>query len=119
MIKVFIILGIALLVAWIFKQPAVKGKWGEWLVALCLKLGLDKNTYRVLNNVMIPDDVGGTTQIDHIVLAPYGIFVIETKKAGSLAIKTLRNGRSRFSNAKISFKIRSVRIINTSCVWLI
>ena len=79
MIKVFIILGIALLVAWIFKQPAVKGKWGEWLVALCLKLGLDKNTYRVLNNVMIPDDVGGTTQIDHIVLAPYGIFVIETK----------------------------------------
>lgn len=79
MIKVFVILGIALLVAWIFKQSAVKGKFGEWFVALCLKLGLDKNTYRVLNNVMIPDDAGGSTQIDHVVLSPYGIFVIETK----------------------------------------
>lgn len=79
MIKVFIILGIAVLIAWIFKQPGVKGKFGEWVVALCLKLGLDKNAYRVLNNVMIPDDAGGTTQIDHVVLSTYGIFVIETK----------------------------------------
>lgn len=79
MIKAFIIIGITLVIAWIFKQPAVKGKFGEWVVALCLKLGLDKNKYRILNNVMIPDDVGGTTQIDHIVLSPFGIFVIETK----------------------------------------
>ncbi|MEG2076199.1 MAG: nuclease-related domain-containing protein, partial [Victivallaceae bacterium] len=68
-----------LLVAWIFKQPAVKGKFGEWLVALCLKLGLDKNKYRILNNVMISDNADGTTQIDHVVLSPFGIFVIETK----------------------------------------
>lgn len=79
MVKLFVILGIVLLIAWIFKQPAIKGKFGEWTVALCLKLGLDKNTYCILNNVMIPDDTGATTQIDHVVLSPYGIFVIETK----------------------------------------
>jgi len=79
MVKLFILLGVILLIAWIFKQPAVKGKLGEWVVALCLKFGLDKNTYRVLNNVMIPDNAEGTTQIDHIVLSPFGIFVIETK----------------------------------------
>lgn len=50
MIKLFILLGIILLVAWIFRQLTVKGKFGEWLVALCLKLGLDKNKYRILNN---------------------------------------------------------------------
>lgn len=79
MIKIFIIPGIVLFIAWIFKQPVVKGKFGEWVVALCLKFGLNRNTYRILNNIMIPDDVGGTSQIDHIVLTPYGIFVIETK----------------------------------------
>lgn len=68
-----------MLIAWIFKQPAVKGKFGEWIVSLCLKLGLDSTVYRIINNVMIPDNDGGTTQIDHIVLSPFGIFVIETK----------------------------------------
>ena len=67
------------LIAWIFKQPAVKGKCGELFVAWVLKKRLDKNVYRILNDVMIPDSAGGTTQIDHIVLSPYGIFVIETK----------------------------------------
>lgn len=34
--------------------------------------------YITLNDVIIPT-INGTTQIDHIVLSPYGIFVIETK----------------------------------------
>ncbi|MBR5077181.1 MAG: NERD domain-containing protein [Victivallales bacterium] len=32
-----------------------------------------------LKNILIPDEFGGTTQIDHILLTLYGIFVIETK----------------------------------------
>ena len=40
--------------------------------------------YIVLNNIIIPDQVTDpskryTTQIDHVVVSPYGIFVIETK----------------------------------------
>ena len=55
-----------------------KGKIGENKVFKALCSNLDKE-YRVLNDVIIPDNVGGTTQIDHVVLSPYGIFVIETK----------------------------------------
>lgn len=75
----FFVLLVLGFIAWLFKQPAVKGKCGELFVAFCLNTRLDKNTYQVINDVMIPDDNGGTTQIDHIVLSPFGIFVIETK----------------------------------------
>lgn len=35
--------------------------------------------YRLIYNVMLPADDGTTTQIDHIVVSEFGIFVIETK----------------------------------------
>ncbi len=35
--------------------------------------------YIWFNDVTLPDEQGGTTQIDHIVLSPFGVFVIETK----------------------------------------
>jgi len=68
-----------LLLVFIFKQPFVKGKAGEVFIGLCMKLMLDKTQYCIVNNVTIPDDVGGTTQIDHVVVSRYGIFVVETK----------------------------------------
>ena len=66
-------------IAFLFRQPAVKGKCGELFIAWYLKFRLDKNKYTLLNDVMLPDNAGGTTQIDHVVLSRYGIFVIETK----------------------------------------
>jgi hypothetical protein len=56
----------------------IKGWMGEKVVALGLWLGLNKSIYRRFHDVVIqaPD---GTTQIDHIVVSPYGIFVVETK----------------------------------------
>lgn len=61
-------------------RSMLKGKAGEWLVSN-LGLGqLDNNVYATLNNVVIPrPDGGGTTQIDHVVISQFGIFVIETK----------------------------------------
>ena len=35
--------------------------------------------YRVFNNVLLNNPFGGTAQIDHIVVSPSGVFVIETK----------------------------------------
>ena len=32
-----------------------------------------------LDNILIPLPDGGTTQIDHIVVSPYGLYIIETK----------------------------------------
>jgi hypothetical protein len=55
-----------------------KGIIGEWQVNLLIKFFLDKNEYHLSKNVTLPTD-DGTTQIDHIIVSKYGIFVIETK----------------------------------------
>ena len=60
-----------------FKSPNIKGSIGERKVSKALNT-LDNNEYKVINNVMIRTD-RGTTQIDHVVISVYGIFVIETK----------------------------------------
>ncbi len=62
----------------LLKTPWAKGYIGELQVRLFAHWQLDKSTYRRLHNVTLntPD---GTTQIDHVFLSPYGIFVLETK----------------------------------------
>ncbi len=52
------------------KAPWFKGKFGETIVARSLKTRLNSEVYKVLNDVMIPDQAGGTTQIDHVVFSP-------------------------------------------------
>ncbi len=58
-------------------EANIKGFIGEKIVAAILS-GLPKQQYRVVNNVMLGTEYG-TTQIDHVVVSVYGIFVIETK----------------------------------------
>lgn len=57
-------------------NPENIGKMGEKRVAL--KLNWLSKEYITLNDVLLPTRYG-TTQIDHIVVSPYAIFVIETK----------------------------------------
>lgn len=45
---------------------------------LAAKLFLNKNDYHLIKNVTLPTE-DGSTQIDHIIVSRYGIFVIETK----------------------------------------
>lgn len=54
------------------------GNWGEHKVNSGLSSYLDEKTYRVIADVTLPSG-DGTTQIDHLVVSRYGIFVIETK----------------------------------------
>ncbi|MCO6026149.1 NERD domain-containing protein [Prevotella cerevisiae] len=65
-----------LLFAFVFWFNSSKGKIGEEKMAVLLKL-LPKE-YVVLNNVIISNGES-MAQIDHVVVSPYGIFVIETK----------------------------------------
>lgn len=58
--------------------PAMKGRIGERRVARRLRDGLGRE-YEILNDIYLPSREGETTQIDHIVVSPYGIFVVETK----------------------------------------
>ena len=68
---------VAVLIA-LANTPAFKGMLGEFLVNLTMKLLLDKQKYHLVKNVTLPTE-DGTTQIDHVVVSRYGIFVIETK----------------------------------------
>lgn len=61
-----------------FKSPIGKGIAGEGLLNALLYLLLDKRKYQLLKNITLPTE-GGTTQIDHIIVSRYGVFVIETK----------------------------------------
>ena len=67
---------VALFVLVIFWRR-LKGKRGEKQVAALLAF-LPKDNYKVINDLLIQSG-GHSTQIDHVVISVYGVFVIETK----------------------------------------
>lgn len=71
-----VVLGIIVLLVLIVIRKT-KGKRGEMNVAFILKR-LPHEDYHVINDLML--DLGGwTSQIDHVVVSRFGVFVIETK----------------------------------------
>lgn len=59
-----------------YNQSAIKGKYGERKVsAILMSLPSD---YYLFNDVYIQIN-DRSTQIDHVIISPYGVFVIETK----------------------------------------
>lgn len=75
----YIIIVITIVLIILFKRysPGMKGSRGENRVAQKLKR-LNKEEYIVLNDILIKTDKG-TSQIDHVIVSIYGIFVLETK----------------------------------------
>lgn len=57
-------------------EYAIKGKYGEYAVNTVLEKLPEE--YRIFNDVYLEND-GYSSQIDHIVISRYGVFVIETK----------------------------------------
>lgn len=74
-----ILFGIVVLLAIILKylKPKIKGKYGEAKISLKLKR-LSSKKYKVINDVLIRN-LSRSSQIDHIVISNYGVFVIESK----------------------------------------
>ncbi|MHA2826514.1 NERD domain-containing protein [Vibrio harveyi] len=66
-----------LLIVSVFKSRWLKGVFGEFLVNRLLSK-LPESDYTLIKDVTLPTS-DGTTQIDHIVVSKYGIFVVETK----------------------------------------
>jgi len=58
-------------------KPKIKGYFGEKTIAFLLAT-LNRKKYRTINDLIIKID-DESTQIDHVVVSNYGIFVIETK----------------------------------------
>ncbi|OSP12691.1 nuclease [Vibrio alginolyticus] len=66
-----------LLIVSVFKSRWLKGVFGEFLVNRLLSK-LPESDYTLIKDVTLPTS-DGTTQVDHIVVSIYGIFVVETK----------------------------------------
>lgn len=66
------------IVATVVKSAWFKGIFGEFLVNFFVKWNLNKDVYHLIKNVTLPTE-DGTTQIDHIVVSVFGVFVVETK----------------------------------------
>lgn len=67
-----------ILIVSILKSPWFKGVFAEVAVNVLIERNLDNSVYHLVKNVTLPTE-GGTTQIDHILVSKYGVFVIETK----------------------------------------
>lgn len=62
----------------VINSPWFKGWQGERLIIVGARLYLDKTIYHAVHNVTLETE-DGTTQIDHIFVSKFGVFVVETK----------------------------------------
>jgi hypothetical protein len=74
----FLILIASLILKRVVNDPSFKGRLGEKWVAKELKK-LDPDRYIVMNDLLLATTEGKTTQIDHVVVSVFGVFVIEMK----------------------------------------
>lgn len=95
-----------LIILWVLRSAWLKGSMGEVRVSRALRAGLNEAEYRVLNGLILPTP-DGTTQVDHIVVSRFGIFVVETKNMGgwifgdadqSLWTQVFYGHKTRFQN---------------------
>ena len=77
LLKLWWVIALVIIIA-ICRIPAVKGWIGEVIVNFIATLSLNKKVYHLIKNVTVPTE-DGTTQIDHIIVSIYGVFVVETK----------------------------------------
>jgi predicted RNA-binding Zn-ribbon protein involved in translation (DUF1610 family) len=77
LLQLWWLLPIIVIVAF-FKSPIGKGMVGEGVLNFVINIALDKKKYQLLKNITLSTE-DGTTQIDHIIVSQYGVFVIETK----------------------------------------
>ena len=78
----FVYLGLALVfmvLVGVLRSPRFKGWRGERAVQRLIAQRLNPLVYVDLHNVTLPTANGGSTQIDHLIFSPYGLFVLETK----------------------------------------
>jgi hypothetical protein len=102
---VFLAVVVVVLSRWL-SSPEVKGRVGEQAVHNTLAKALRAPDYTILRDVTLRTE-RGTTQIDHLVVSPFGIFVIETKNLSGWIFgaaedrewtQSFRRSRVRFQN---------------------
>lgn len=105
LLLILFVLGIAFLYFYL-NSPTVIGAEGERRVNSSLSRKLSEKDYILLEDLTLPT-AHGTTQVDHIVLSRFGIFVIETKnmsgwifggKTQARWTQVMRRHKSQFQN---------------------
>lgn len=90
----------------IFKSVGLKELPDEFIINLTTRLFLNKNKYHIIENVTLYTE-NGPTQIDHIIVSIYGIFVVNKKnmegwifgnKTQKIWTKKINNHRYKFQN---------------------
>ena len=71
-------------------EAPIKGAMGEFTVKIGAALALSSSVYRRYHNVTLPTP-DGTTQIDHVFVSVFGVFVLETKNMGGWIFGSERN----------------------------
>lgn len=69
---------VGLVVSALLKLPASKGALGERSVQILTSLRLDSAVYHRIDDITL-ESSWETTQIDHVFVSAYGVFVVETK----------------------------------------
>jgi restriction system protein len=112
----FVLLVLSLVL--IRRSALSKGKRGEYKVNTGLSRLLDRKIYRLVEDVILPFG-NDTTQIDHLVVSPYGIFVIETKNISGWIFgqpdhaqwtQVIYRSKHRFQNPLLQNKLH-VRVV--------
>ena len=87
------------------KRPSIKGWVGEMGVRVRFWFSLDKQKYPRWHDLILELEDGTTTQVDHVVLSRFGVFVVETKfrdgfifgREGDRSWTQVLNKRRKFS----------------------
>lgn len=72
------IFALIVLIVVFLQSRTFKGLIGESTINHDLNFKLDKNEYHLIKDISLPA-LGNKTQIEHMIVSPYGIFIIETK----------------------------------------
>lgn len=104
----FLLLLLARAVGGGWNSPEDIGSYGEARTAKYLSR-LSQDVYTIFHDLTVADAQGRTTQIDHVVVSRYGIFVIETKcykgwifgsEKSKVWTQSLYTGRGWFSSSE-------------------
>ena len=85
--------------------PSFKTVVGELMVRHTLQRTLPASHYTILHDVTL-ETGQGTIQIDHVVVSPYGIFVIETRHLSGWIVGSERDAQwaQTFYRSKVQFQ---------------
>jgi hypothetical protein len=78
LLLLLIIVVVGLIAAAAVNSPEAKGRAGERSVRAFAASNLDERVYRRIDDITL-ESFGKTTQIDHVFVSVFGVFVIETK----------------------------------------